>query len=276
MNCDEAQNLLSPFFDGQLDGETRSRMTDHIEQCPDCASTLQGYGELSGLARRSDLPHVPAGLWEKMDRQLDEDSVVTSPPKTPATSRRFSAKRIASVLTLSLLVAVAVFLLPHAFHGHRELAVDFDHYLKVYAEDPNQAAEVLFAEYPAEEVDMATATKRVGYRPVVANALPEGYSIDSMHVMKMPCCTCIKTICRNDNGVPFVVFEHDSEQPLWFGDRQKRDCDCGGMSTSVVDFDEQIAATWQVGKRSVTVVGIKDTDEITKLMPFLGRVRGAS
>lgn len=274
MNCDEAQNLLSPFYDGQLDDETKTQMSTHLEHCTDCANTLQGYGELSGLARQSEVPKAPAGLWEKMDRQLDEHSVITSPPKSPTIGHRFSAKRIVSVLTLSLLVAAAVFLLPHAFHDHHELAVDFDHYLEAYAEDPDKAAEVLFAEYPSEEVDVETAANRVGYRPVVANALPDGYSIDSMHVMKMPCCTCIKTVCRNDKGTSFVVFEHDSEQPMWFGDRQKRNCDCGGMPTSVVDFDEQIAATWQVGKRSVTVVGIKDTDEITKLMPFLGREPG--
>lgn len=271
MNCDEAQNLLSPFYDGQLGDETKAQMSTHLEQCTDCAKSLRGYAELSGLARRSETPQVPPGLWEKMDRQLDEHSAVASRPNSLTKSRRFSATKIVSVLTLSLLVAVAVFLLPHAFHDHRELAVDFDHYLEAYAEDPEKAAEVLFAEYPSEEVDVETAAKRVGYRPVVANALPEGYSIDSMHVMKMPCCTCIKTVCRNDKGATFVVFEHDSEQPLWFGDRQKRNCDCGGMPTSVIDLDEQIAATWQVGNRSVTVVGIRDTDEVKKLMPFLGR-----
>ena len=276
MNCDEAKILLSPFHDGQLDEQTTARMTAHVEQCPDCAKTLQGYGELSDLARRSVAPQIPSGCWQKVDQQLDEHSVATSTSDSPPTGRRFSTRKIASVLTLSVLLLAAAFLLPHAFHDHHELAVDFDHYLEVYAEDPDRAAELLFAEYPAEEVDIETAARQVGYRPVVANTLPDGYSIDSIHIMKMPCCTCVKTVCRNERGAPFVVFEHDAEQPLWFGNRQKRDCDCGGMPTSVVDFDEQIAATWQFGKRSVTIVGIKDTEEITQLMPFLGRDPGQS
>lgn len=271
MNCDEAQKLLSPFYDGQLDDKTRSRMADHMEQCRDCPIALQGYVELSGLARWSETLQVPPGLWEKMDRQLEQGRVVVPPSDLPPTPRRFTVRTLLSVAVLLLLAGVGVTLLPQAGHDHDELAVDFDHYLEAFLEDPDKAAEVLFADYPAEEVDVETATKRVGYRPVVADELPEGYVIDSMHIMKMPCCTCIKTVCRNNKGAPFVVFEHDSEQPLWFGDRQKRDCDCGGVATSVVEFGEQIAATWQVGKRSVTVVGVRDVDEITRLMPYLGR-----
>ncbi|GAB5441365.1 MAG: hypothetical protein Fues2KO_17140 [Fuerstiella sp.] len=270
MDCDQAQDLLSPFFDGQLDGEAKSQVAAHIDSCEDCAQSLLSFGELAALSRQAPVPQAP-NLWDEIDSQLNQRKTVDSPPDLPVKRRAFSVHKIASLAALLLLVGASVILLPHVFHDHDELAVDFDHYLDAYAKDPNKAAEVLFAKYPSEVVDVETATKRVGYRPVVANALPEGYTIDSMHVMKMPCCTCIKTVCRNDKGTPFVVFEHDSEQPLWFGDRQKRDCDCGGKPTSVVDFDKQIAATWQVGKRSVTVVGIKDTDEITKLMPFLGQ-----
>lgn len=37
MDCETAQDKLSPFLDGELDAETRSEMLGHLQTCPDCS-----------------------------------------------------------------------------------------------------------------------------------------------------------------------------------------------------------------------------------------------
>jgi anti-sigma factor RsiW len=40
MNCEEVMELMQRHVDGDLDPQETSRMTDHIEQCPECAVML--------------------------------------------------------------------------------------------------------------------------------------------------------------------------------------------------------------------------------------------
>ncbi len=279
MNCSETQAQLSAYLDHQVSDDAELRITAHLESCASCASVLAAYQAISEFVGAESDPEPPAQLWSHIEQELDaarlaQPAAVTSGPQ----GRRFSVRSIVVAATLLLAVGMGLISLmqntpDHHELGeeHTELAIDFDHYLDVYAANPLQATRDLFSEYPAEEVEIEEATRRVGYRPVIANSLPVGYSVDSINVMKMPCCTCIKTICRNDSGQSFVVFEHDAEQAVWFGDREKQQHVCGGMPTTVIEFDGQIAATWPVGKRSVTIVGAKDINEVTKLMPYLGR-----
>ncbi|MCA9076930.1 MAG: zf-HC2 domain-containing protein [Planctomycetaceae bacterium] len=276
MNCSETQAHLSAYLDRQVSDDAGSRIVAHLQSCEDCASVLASYRAISELAGAESDPEPPPQLWSRVEQQLDADRVVR--PAMVTSERRFSVRFIVAAATLLLAVGIGLISLMHNTQDHNhlagehtELAVDFDRYLDVYAEDPVQATRDLFSEYPAEEVEIEEATRRVGYRPVIANSLPAGYSVDSIHLMKMPCCTCIKTICSDDQGQPFVVFEHDAEQAVWFGNRVKTQCECDGMPTTVIEFNGQIAATWPVGKRSVTIVGAKDIDEVTKLMPYLGR-----
>ena len=63
-----------------------------------------------------------------------------------------------------------------------------------------------------------------------------------------------------------MIFEHDAEQAVWFGDRPKSRHLWGGVETTVIEFDDQLAATWRVGRRSVTLVGAGDIDDLSKLI----------
>lgn len=272
MKCSETQDLLSALHDGQVSNVVRAQLDQHLQSCEDCRSVFASYEALSAVAQRLSDAEPPANLWSRIEERLDVTPPVEAAIRNPAIQRHSSSLKMFAV-TASLLLAVGIALtsLLRDAHDHNELAVDFDHYLDVYAEDPAEAARDLFAEYPAEEVGIDEATRLIGYRPVIANALPAGYSVDSIHLMKMPCCTCIKTLCSDDQGQPFVIFEHDDEQTVWFGDRKKQHRECGGMPTTIIEFDGQIAATWAVGKRSVTIVGAKNIDEVERLMPYLGK-----
>lgn len=278
MNCDEARNQLSPFLDGQLNPEESVALSAHLDQCAECTQELSDYRAISELAAESTI-EPPAHLWDRIqegvetpDRSVEAHSDQEFTPHRPRLSRR-------ALVGLTAAIAVGVIAVtfgPHLMHDHDEMAVNFDHYLDAYAEDPDRAAEMLFAEYPAEEVDLDKAARQVGYTPVVASGLPDGYSVVSTHILKMPCCMCVKTICSNAQGQRFVIFEHDAEQPMWFGDRRKSKCDCGGVPTSIVEFDSQLAGTWRVGKRSVTLVGASDIKQIEALVDSLREPVGKS
>lgn len=275
MNCSDVQSRLSQFHDSHVAEDVRSPIEAHLKSCDACASLRAEYEAISLLARSQTDPEPPSGVWDRIAGQLDQLSRVQ--PVTPAVkprSQRISARSLTIAITLSLAVGIGLIqLLEWSLdgHAHQEMAIDFDRYLDAYADDPLDASRQLFTQYPAQEVTVEEAVREVGYRPVIANSLPAGYSVDSVHLMKMPCCQCIKMVCRDDRGDPFVIFEHDAEQPLWFGNRPKRQCPCDGVPTTLIDFDGQIAATWDVGKRSVTIVGVQDVEQIKELMPHLGR-----
>lgn len=271
MNCDEARKQLSPFLDGQVSPEESVALSAHVDECAACSQELSDYQAMSELTAESSIEPSP-DLWDRFKDRVGTPGVITdSPGDKGVTPRRFQvSRRVLGGLTAAIALGViAVTFGPHLLHDHEEMAVNFDHYLDAYAKDPDQAAEMLFSHYPAEEVSIDDAARAVGYRPVIANGLPDGYSVVSTHVLKMPCCTCVKTICRDAQGQSFVIFEHDAEQPVWFGDRKTSKCDCGGIPTSVVEFDGQIAGTWRVGKRSVTLVGVRDVEELTSLIPSM-------
>lgn len=271
MNCDEARNQLSPFLDGQLNPKESATLSKHIDQCAECSRELSDYAALSSLAAQSTMD-PPAHLWNRIQEDVEIPEHITEAQREQGfwAHRPRLSRRILIGLTAAIAVGViAVTFGPDLTHDHDEMTVNFDHYLDAYANDPDQAAEMLFAEYPAQEVDLDEAAIQVGYTPVVANGLPNRYSVVSTNILNMPCCKCVKTICSSAQGQSFVIFEHDAEQPMWFGDRRTSKCDCGGIPATVIEFDSQMAATWRVGNRSATLVGARDMSEVMKIVSSL-------
>ena len=85
----------------------------------------------------------------------------------------------------------------------------------------------------------------------------------------MPCCLCVEALCTAPDGTRLAVLEHAIDQPVWFGDRSSEQCDCKGRKARLVWFGEQYAATWQSEKRFLTIIGIRDEDELGQLMQHL-------
>ncbi len=272
MKCEETQGLLSNFFDSQLEESQRESVTEHVRDCLDCSQVLNDYERLSALNKAIETPEPPADLWARIETDLEVASENPAPLILASDSRSHLASPWLVTLSLCLVLGIAFVAIQSRSreHQHAMVTIEFDEYLDSYSSSPRQAVQDLFSEYPQRIVSVEAAAKQVGYRPVVANSLPNGYAVESIQLLKMPCCECVKTICSSESGAPFVVFEHDAEQAIWFGNRPQRQCDCGGKPTTVIEFDHQIAATWRVGKRSVSVVGLKDVAEVEKLMPYLG------
>ncbi len=272
MECREAQELLSAYHDEELSGEMRTSVAEHIHSCPRCGKELAVFGEMSAMAKGLDDAEPPDRIWAGIEAALDADreGVAIS---GPSTERRWVARRWRlSLLATAAMVLIAtgvVWIVSRTWHGpghHHELAADFGEYLEHFPNNPDRAQEVLLAMYDGQAVDLSHAAGRLGYQPAVAAGLPENYTLDAVYVLNMPCCTCVQTICRRDDGRVFAIFEHDEKQPVSVGDRPRIETQCNGCPCSVVQADRGLIASWKAGKRQLTVVGANDLEEIADLI----------
>ena len=73
MNCKEAQRLLVPYINGELDGKKEDEFVRHIRHCKECYEELEVYSTVFAGIRQLD------GAEEEIDyRTLVEDTLETS------------------------------------------------------------------------------------------------------------------------------------------------------------------------------------------------------
>lgn len=275
MNCPEALNLLSALHDGELSPDLCESVEQHLRECSACAAVRADFKAMSSLARELAEPEPPVELWSQIEVELPRSH--SRPIRWLLSAESFSEfARRSRILTAAVMVVVLV-LAGTAFvvydrldHGHDEhLAVNFDQFLNEFPKSPERAQTLLHANYPSDLVDVDEAAQEVKYRPAVANALPQGYSLDSVHLVRMPCCLCVEAMCTAPDGTRLAVLEHAIDQPVWFGDRPTEQRICNGRKARLVRFDGQLAATWKSEKRFLTIIGIRDGDELAELMKHL-------
>lgn len=292
MNCREAQELLSAYHDGELSTGMRSSVAEHVEGCSGCSGELAAFARLSAMAKGLDSPEPPQAIWANIESALDidregavlETSVGRAERSEPRRQRfdrnwrgplRSTRPTILGLVTTAALVLVSAGVVWMATRtgprpGHRAaLAANFERYLDEFATSPETAQDVLLASYRGRSVDINEATRQLGYRPAIAAGVPEGYSVEAMYVLEMPCCRCLQAICRRGDGTLLAVFEHDEEQPLWFGDRPRIETQCNGRACSLVQADRTLVASWKAGRRQLTVVGVSGLEDVAGLISHL-------
>lgn len=276
MKCSEVQEMLSAYCDGELADAQRSRLSDHLRNCSDCAEELAGFERLSEMAKALSTPVPPKHSWKDLEQQLDQQSANEMPVAESVNRSRslpyFAPKMIALAAAVLVAVGIGWFTYPswftHSEHG--PFTAEFGHYLDEFRHDPDAAQQILLANYQHQVVDLQHAVEQVGYRPAVADGLPQGYTLESTHVMKMPCCTCVQSICNRRDGSTLAIFEHDDEETTeWFGDRSDITAQCSGKQCCLVELDDQIAASWKRGTRHITLIGVRDVAEVSLMVAWL-------
>ena len=281
MNCSETRDLLSPYFDGEISADANAKVAEHLQSCAACAQLLAGYGKLSDSFSAAPVGAAPGHIWTNLVSELGSDKE-RSPASAPVTASstearrprltRASYQRLAIAASMLLVLGLSVWLRPRADmpHVHGDHGAEFiatmDQYLDILPENPDRAEQFLLDKYDGKVVAPEQAVRLVGYRPAVADGLPEGYTLASTSVLKMPCCTCVKAVCKRNDGSTLVLFEHDDEKAAWFGESPTTMATCGDKECCLVDLDSSIAATWREGTRSVTAVGARDQAEVTSLV----------
>lgn len=272
MDCQEVQSLLSAYHDGELLSELRPAVAEHIGSCVICRKELSAFDRISGISKQLPDLEPPQAIWAGIEAALDAD-LAKATVRRPAIFRRTTVKRWQLGLLVTAAVALIAFGIVWVASGgpsrHRELAADFEQYLDHFNDNPETAQNILLAKYEGTPIDLAQAETLVGYRPAVASGLPKGYSLDATYALKMPCCTCVQTICRREDGRVFAIFEHSNDQMVRCGDGQMTRTECNGRSCMLMQGQNSLLATWKSGKRQFTVVGARDLEEVGDLMTHL-------
>lgn len=277
MNCSEVQESLSSYHDGELSSSLAAEVADHLANCSSCFAELASFSELSDISRRLTNPPVPAEVRDELEEKLREERKRTAVLGRTVSSR-VSGKFVAIAATIFIAAGLGVVAYQAWFAGvehdhlHNHLAENFGSFLDEFENRPDKAQQILLVNYEGRPTTLREAADVLGYEPVVAKGLPAGCSLEKVYLLKMPCCTCAQVVCRNEKGHSIAIFEHDSDQPMWFGSRPTAERLCHDISTSVVQVGNRFAATWQDGKRFLTIIGAADLDEVTD---FVGYYSGA-
>lgn len=173
---------------------------------------------------------------------------------------------VAAVLMVGLLIWQLV---PHGSHSHAEMVRVFGQFLDSYEQGQATAVEVLPVKYQGELVSDAAAGSALKRQTVARPVVLKNHEATKRYLLKMPCCDCVETIYLQNGNTSFVIFEHDKEQAEWFNARQMVHTQCRGKACCMVQLKGGLAATWPVDGGFVTVVGVRDVDELEKLVDEL-------
>ena len=268
MDCLAAKNHLSDYCDDELTVDRAALVRAHIDECADCRQELAAFERMGALVASVEVPVTSNRLWARILILLEGASRPNRAFTPGRTGIPFRASAV--VVAACLLLGLGIWRYGHwsgqGHDDHAEMAVNLGEMISGFASDPVAAVDRLSTHYQGIEVSLETAESLLGYRPAIGNRLPTGYQLTSTRVLKMPCCTCSVSICTRQDGSTFVVFEHNEEQPLWFGDAPSISAKCGGRECSVVEMPEQLAVTWKSGLRQLTAIGVEGLEEVAILI----------
>jgi len=265
MDCMTAKGYLSDCYDGELSPELAMEVRLHIDRCHACSAELKSFGEIARMMKDEEQSHPPQGLWGQISDRLEEHTGI----RQIRVVRMLKASLV-PVLVACLLISVGMWWRSRndALHAqsHASLAVNMQHVLGQFPDDPVKVVDTLSEEYAGRKVSFDDAEKLLGYRPAAQRLSAGGYQLTSTHVLKMPCCTCSASIVSRIDGSEFLIFEHNEAQPMWFGDAPSVVAKCGQKSCRCIQLPKQLAVTWLEGKRHVTVIGAASIDEVPRLV----------
>jgi hypothetical protein len=272
MNCTEVKQKLSAFYDAELSSDESEQVANHLHVCQECAQERHGFESLSSGVRRLDVSAPPPGIWRQIQEQLDDrPTVEPASGQVSSVGPRWANYRPVLAIAALVLIAIGLF----AYQGwlgsedNKLLAADFEQYAAEFQRNPDAAQQILLAKYDGRRIDLSDAVQHVGYQPAVAEGLPSEYSLDSVYVLKMPCCDCLQTICQRSDGSKIAIFEYGDDQRVTYGDRPERKTECNGKSCRMVEINEQFAVNWQQDGRHISVVGVRDQEELENLVASL-------
>lgn len=272
MRCEEARNLLSAYFDGELSSEVAATVTEHLAGCAECRQSVEAMRELSELAAHLPEPSASDTLWDKLATKLDSTGV-QSPPRAKPIAITFTRRTLGlAAIAATLLVIVGWLVLGHQHEGHDHAGMTpvFEKFIERFARNPNDAHALMLSTYENRIVN-ADEAAQVLKRPLVTPPTLLGdCRVVSRHVLKMPCCACIETVYAQQGKPRLVVFEHDSEQATWFSKRPQVRTECAGKSCRLVELPHGLATTWAVNDGHVTVFGAQDLKDVERLVGEIG------
>lgn len=76
IDCEGILSLLkSGYLDNELDGATRERVSQHLEECPACRRIRENLEEISLALRNTPRANPPATLWPRIQADIRPERV---------------------------------------------------------------------------------------------------------------------------------------------------------------------------------------------------------
>jgi anti-sigma factor RsiW len=104
MNCREALPMLHQYLDGDLEGQEKKALKEHLLACMDCRRRLQQLEKVEALVQAWPSPQVPEGLTERIMSALPPEK------RRGSWSRWFRKHPAASVAAVFFVVMMGSFL----------------------------------------------------------------------------------------------------------------------------------------------------------------------
>jgi len=107
VTCDEIQNLLDAWYDGELDASRSALIERHLEECPGCAALSNAHSALSEVLVESALRYSPpAALGKRI-----ETTVLPPPSIRPPRMIPWRGLAIAASLVLFMMLGWNIWLM---------------------------------------------------------------------------------------------------------------------------------------------------------------------
>ncbi|MBI3467208.1 MAG: zf-HC2 domain-containing protein [Planctomycetes bacterium] len=267
MKCDQVVDLLSQFYDGELDATQAAAMRTHLAQCGACAAEVAAFADLSEAARMLSEPEPPADLWSRIACALER-------PARVATTSRPAVVRLRRLAALAALVLIALYTGWLAYQSssatrrdshHSSIpVVDLGPYLDQVAKGPR----IAIARHPSTQMSPAEAARHVQFRVLKQAELPEGYSLDEGYLVRIEGCSVVQFKYLRGSEV-CLLFQYSRGQPVVYGDRPVLATRVNGKAARIVQGDGCLAASWETNGTAVSLIGPRDMSELVRLMAFV-------
>lgn len=117
MQCERAQEMLSPYLDGELPTAEREAVATHLEECRACFAVVSDYRRTGRTIAAAGREPLPSGLAERVRASLeraeeglrDQSAPVAAGLKArrPASAGQSYARQAAMIFAACLLTALA-------------------------------------------------------------------------------------------------------------------------------------------------------------------------
>ncbi len=298
MRCQDATELLSAYFDEELNDSDAARVRQHVQTCQRCQTELQSFERIHVLAGQFQEPKIAAPSWESFAARLQVSQQQAPQQSTLLTERRRSRTKDVVIIVAALAASVLIMLAVrrpeksdrqtdgHA-HSHSSAMagvmptlIDFQEVVSNFQHDAMHASEAFSALYAGEEVSIENAEQKLGYRPQVKQALPAGVQLVSTRVLKLPECNCVEgeclcgpngcnclaCVCERPDGSKFMLVENCKSQKTSFGDLPTQLVRRGNRELKVTQTDKGLAASWEGARARMTAIGLRDISELDGLL----------
>ncbi|MBN2584639.1 MAG: zf-HC2 domain-containing protein [Planctomycetes bacterium] len=190
MSCDEVKSRLGEWLDGESPTEQRQVVGRHLDDCPDCRSEYESLQLMAAAIARPPEAKLPAGLWEAIERRLDEAPPMSTPSAEPAPHRLWIYKLARRPLAAAAVVVLAIGLGWLAFNGPWEpramaAQIDFRPLLEQADGDIAAGIRALMQAYGGERISPEDAAKRMKVRVHAPDELPGELRLKARYLLNM-------------------------------------------------------------------------------------------